>query len=229
MVRPTPAGCLASNFAADTPETRGFVCSARVLPTWQPVSVGSQGSAPGGCEFCLVFGACDGCFGVPLRARRSPADRLRCIAHERTAFVWHGFLLNVQARAALRLSRRGPMGTREGPPLQREKSAGRSVYRSDLWASVDWKAPIFPYDLESGDGTCRAGMTATAPPACRRKAWSWSIVSTGAMTVRSADAARGLGDLRDPRQGLFPRGIGMFQSSCAEPTRDWRTRRASTI
>ena len=69
---------------------------------------------------------------------------------ERTAFVWHGLIRNIKPGQRYGYRVEGPWEPEKG---LRFNSAKLLVdpYAKGLSGEVDWKAPIFPYELASGD------------------------------------------------------------------------------
>ena len=86
-----------------------------------------------------------------------------CIAlQERTAFVWHGLILGIEAGPALRLSRGWAVGAGEGLPLQHEQAAGRSVRRSYFRASWTGRRRSFPMTWRAATTRRRTIRTSAA-------------------------------------------------------------------
>ncbi|HEY4008508.1 MAG TPA: glycogen debranching protein GlgX [Acidobacteriaceae bacterium] len=69
---------------------------------------------------------------------------------ERTAFVWHGLIRNIKPGQRYGFRVEGPWEPEKG---QRFNPAKLLVdpYAKALTGEVDWKAPIFPYDVTAGD------------------------------------------------------------------------------
>ena len=69
---------------------------------------------------------------------------------ERTAFVWHGLIRNIKPGQRYGFRVEGPWEPEKG---LRFNSAKLLVdpYAKALSGEVDWKEPIFPYDVKSGD------------------------------------------------------------------------------
>jgi isoamylase len=70
--------------------------------------------------------------------------------HERTAFVWHGFLLDIKPGQLYGFRVEGPWEPEKGYRFNPNKVLV-DPYAEAIFGKVDWKAPIFPYDLASGD------------------------------------------------------------------------------
>ena len=74
-----------------------------------------------------------------------------CITlRERTAFVWHGFVNGAKAGQLYNYRVDGPWDPERGYRFNFNKSLV-DPYAKALSGNVDWKQPIFPYDLASGD------------------------------------------------------------------------------
>jgi glycogen operon protein len=69
---------------------------------------------------------------------------------ERTAFVWHGLALDVKPGQLYGFRIDGPWEPENGHRFNRNKLLV-DPYAEAIFGSVDWKAPIFPYDVASGD------------------------------------------------------------------------------
>jgi isoamylase len=71
---------------------------------------------------------------------------------ERTAFVWHGFVNGIKEGQLYNYRVHGPWDPANGMRFNSAKSLV-DPYAKAIAGNVDWKAPIFPYDLASGDPT----------------------------------------------------------------------------
>ncbi len=69
---------------------------------------------------------------------------------ERTAFTWHGLIRGVKAGQRYGYRVDGPWAPNEGHRFNKNKLLV-DPYAKALTGDVDWKAPIFPYDVPSGD------------------------------------------------------------------------------
>jgi isoamylase len=74
--------------------------------------------------------------------------------HERTAFVWHGFVLDIKPGQLYGFRVDGPWDPENGFRFNKNKLLV-DPYTEAISGKLDWKAPIFPYDLASGDDTKR--------------------------------------------------------------------------
>jgi len=69
---------------------------------------------------------------------------------ERTSFVWHGFVNGIQPGQLYNFRVHGPWDPANGMRFNAAKSLV-DPYAKAISGDVDWNAPIFPYDLASGD------------------------------------------------------------------------------
>jgi len=69
---------------------------------------------------------------------------------ERTAFVWHGFVTGIKPGQLYNYRVHGPWDPEHGMRFNPAKSLV-DPYAKAIAGEVDWKAPIFPYDVASGD------------------------------------------------------------------------------
>jgi len=69
---------------------------------------------------------------------------------ERTAFVWHGFVNNIKPGQLYNFRVHGPWDPANGMRFNATKSLV-DPYAKAISGDVDWKAPIFSYDVASGD------------------------------------------------------------------------------
>lgn len=76
-----------------------------------------------------------------------------CITlRERTAFVWHGLIREIKPGQLYGYRIDGPWQPENGHRFNFNKLLV-DPYANAISGDVDWKAPIFPYDLASGDDT----------------------------------------------------------------------------
>jgi isoamylase len=71
---------------------------------------------------------------------------------ERTAFVWHGFVRNIKAGQRYGYRVQGPWEPQKGLRFNPAKVL-LDPYAKSICHDVNWKGPIFPYDVMSGDDT----------------------------------------------------------------------------
>jgi isoamylase len=69
---------------------------------------------------------------------------------ERTAFVWHGFVRDIKAGQLYGYRVHGPWEPEQGHRFNPNKLLV-DPYAKAISGNVDWKAPIFPYDIAAGD------------------------------------------------------------------------------
>jgi len=85
---------------------------------------------------------------------------------EHTAFVWHGQLLDIRPGQLYGYRIDGPWDPENGQRFNFNKLLV-DPYANAIAGEVDWKAPIFPYDLASGDDTQMDKQdSATGVPKC---------------------------------------------------------------
>jgi isoamylase len=78
-------------------------------------------------------------------------NQIDCITlRERTAFVWHGFINGITPGQHYGYRVDGPWDPANGHRFNFNKLLV-DPYAKAISGNVDWKAPIFPYDLASGD------------------------------------------------------------------------------
>jgi isoamylase len=70
--------------------------------------------------------------------------------HERTAFVWHGFIRGIGPGDRYGYRVDGPWDPANGHRFNKSKLLV-DPYAEAIEGRVDWKQPIFPYNLESGN------------------------------------------------------------------------------
>ena len=85
-----------------------------------------------------------------------------CLAlHERTAFVWHGLIRNIKPGQRYGYRVDGPWAPEQGHRFNAKKLLV-DPYAKAITGQVDWKAPIFPYDVASGDDLKRDDQDSAA-------------------------------------------------------------------
>jgi len=78
-------------------------------------------------------------------------QQIDCISlRERTAFVWHGFIRDIRPGQLYGYRIEGPWEPEKGHRFNYNKLLV-DPYTKAISGEVNWKAPIFPYDLISGD------------------------------------------------------------------------------
>jgi len=120
---------------------------SRTLLPGKPYPLGSTAYKKG-TNFALFseYGArVDVCF---YDAEGNETDCITLL--ERTAFVWHGFVNGIKAGQLYNFRVHGPWDPANGMRFNSAKSLV-DPYAKAIAGNVDWKAPIFPYDIASGD------------------------------------------------------------------------------
>jgi isoamylase len=85
-----------------------------------------------------------------------------CISlHERTAFVWHGLILGIKPGQLYGYRIEGPWEPENGHRFNAKKLL-LDPYTEAISGQLNWKAPIFPYDLASGDDLKRDDQDSAA-------------------------------------------------------------------
>ena len=80
---------------------------------------------------------------------------------ERTAFVWHGLVRNIKPGQRYGYRVDGPWEPNQGHRFNPAKLL-LDPYAKAISGDVDWKAPIFPYDITSGDDAKRDDQDSAA-------------------------------------------------------------------
>jgi glycogen operon protein len=82
-------------------------------------------------------------------------EQIDCVAlRERTAFSWHGLIRDIKAGQRYGYRVEGPWQPEAGLRFNSKKLLV-DPYAKALTGNVDWKAPIFPYDVKSGNDLIR--------------------------------------------------------------------------
>ncbi|MDP9039588.1 MAG: glycogen debranching protein GlgX [Acidobacteriota bacterium] len=76
----------------------------------------------------------------------------RIALQERTAFVWHGTILGVRPGQRYGFRVDGPWEPEKGLRFNKNKLLV-DPYAHAISGDLDWKAPVFPYDVATGDDT----------------------------------------------------------------------------
>ena len=118
----------------------------KVLPG-RPYPLGAKANAKG-TDFAVYS---EHATGVSVCMFDDTGKQTDCIPlHERTAFVWHGLVLNIKPGQLYGFRVDGPWAPENGHRFNPNKLLV-DPYAEAISGKVDWKAPIFSYDLESGD------------------------------------------------------------------------------
>ncbi len=120
---------------------------SRTLLPGKPYPLGSTANKKGANFALFSEGATrvDVCF-YDARGRQTDCVSLR----ERTAFVWHGFINGIERGQLYNFRVDGPWDPENGLRFNYNKSLV-DPYAKAISGRANWKAPIFPYDLKSGD------------------------------------------------------------------------------
>ncbi len=120
---------------------------SRTLLPGKPYPLGSTAHKKG-ANFALFS---EGATRVDICFYDAEGNETDCVTlQERTAFVWHGFVNGVKDGQLYNYRVHGPWDPANGMRFNPAKSLV-DPYAKAIAGNVDWKAPIFPYDLASGD------------------------------------------------------------------------------
>jgi isoamylase len=121
----------------------------RTLLPGKPYPLGATPS-PQGTTFALYS---EHATGVKVCFFDESGKQVDCVSlKERTAFVWHGLIRNIKPGQRYGYRVDGPWEPEKGLRFNSSKLLV-DPYAKSISGEVDWKAPIFPYDLDSGDDT----------------------------------------------------------------------------
>ncbi|HEX4308492.1 MAG TPA: glycogen debranching protein GlgX [Acidobacteriaceae bacterium] len=119
----------------------------RTLLPGKPQPLGATPTAIG-TNFALFS---ENATGVSVCFFDENGNQTDCVVlRERTAFVWHGLIRDIKAGQRYGYRVEGPWEPEKGLRFNANKLLV-DPYAKALTGDVDWKAPIFPYDLASGD------------------------------------------------------------------------------
>ncbi len=119
----------------------------RKLLPGRPYPLGAKASSKG-TNFAVYS---ENATGVSVCFFDESGKQTDCIPlHERTAFVWHGFVLDIKPGQLYGYRVDGPWEPDNGNRFNPAKQLV-DPYAEAISGTVDWKAPIFPYDITSGD------------------------------------------------------------------------------
>jgi len=117
-----------------------------VLPG-RPYPLGAK-CRPEGTNFALYS---EQATGVSLCFFDQAGKQTDCIAlRERTAFVWHGLVKGIKPGQLYGYRVEGPWEPEKGLRFNASKLLV-DPYAEGISGDVDWKGPVFPYDVGSGD------------------------------------------------------------------------------
>jgi isoamylase len=120
---------------------------SRTLLPGKPYPLGSTANNKG-TNFALFS---EGATRVDVCFYDARGRQIECVSlRERTAFVWHGFILGIQPGQLYNFRVDGPWDPENGHRFNYNKSLV-DPYAKAISGRVNWRAPIFPYDVKSGD------------------------------------------------------------------------------
>ncbi len=123
----------------------------RTLLPGKPYPLGATPLAKG-TNFALFS---ENATGVSICFFDEAGNQTDCVAlRERTAFVWHGLIRNIRAGQRYGFRVEGPWQPENGLRFNPKKLLV-DPYAKALTGDVDWKAPIFPYDVKTGNDLTR--------------------------------------------------------------------------
>jgi isoamylase len=121
----------------------------RTLLPGKPYPLGATLTAQG-TNFALYS---EQATGVKVCFFDDTGKQVDCVSlKERTAFVWHGMVRHIKPGQRYGYRVEGPWEPEKGLRFNSSKLLV-DPYAKAVAGEVDWKSPIFPYDLESGDDT----------------------------------------------------------------------------
>lgn len=119
----------------------------RTLLPGKPYPLGATATSQG-TNFSLYS---ENATGVAVCLFDENGTQLDCVTlKERTAFVWHGLIRDIKPGQRYGYRVDGPWEPEKGMRFNAAKLLV-DPYAKALEGEVDWKAPIFPYDLAAGD------------------------------------------------------------------------------
>ena len=168
----------------------------RKLLPGRPYPLGAKANSRG-TNFALYS---EHATGVLLCLFDEAGKQTECIPlRERTAFVWHGLVLGIKPGQLYGYRVDGPWEPEKGFRFNPNKLLV-DPYAEAISGELDWKAPIFPYDLASGDDSRRDDQDSAAGV-------PKSVVVDASLRLGqrlpAGDAAVRLRDLRGAREGLL--------------------------
>jgi len=123
----------------------------RTLLPGKPYPLGAT-PTPIGTNFALFS---ENATGVSVCFFDENGNQVDCVAlRERTAFVWHGLVRNIKPGQRYGFRVDGPWEPEKGLRFNAKKLLV-DPYAKAITGEVDWKAPIFPYDVATGNDLTR--------------------------------------------------------------------------
>ena len=123
----------------------------RTLLPGRPYPLGATPSAKG-TNFALYSENATAVYVCFFDENGAETDQVQL--RERTAFVFHGLIRNIRPGQRYGYRVDGPWEPEKGHRFNRNKLLV-DPYAKAITGDVNWKAPIFPYDIVSGDDTKR--------------------------------------------------------------------------
>ncbi len=125
---------------------------ARILLPGKPYPLGVYSETREGTNFALFS---ENATAVSVCFFDQAGQQTDCISlRERTAFIWHGLVRNIRAGQRYGFRVEGPWEPEKGLRFNANKLLV-DPYAKALSGDVDWKAPIFPYDVSTGNDLAR--------------------------------------------------------------------------
>ena len=119
----------------------------RTLMPGTPYPLGSEANAKG-TNFGLYS---EHATGVSVCLFNERGNQVDCIAlRERTAFIWHGLIKGIRPGQLYGFRVEGPWDPENGFRFNSSKLLV-DPYAKAIAGTLDWKAPIFAYNIEAGD------------------------------------------------------------------------------
>jgi len=123
----------------------------RTLLPGTPYPLGAT-ATPIGTNFALFS---ENATGVSVCFFDENSNQIDCVAlRERTAFVWHGLVRGIKPGQRYGYRVEGPWEPERGLRFNSNKLLV-DPYAKAIAGDVDWKAPIFPYDVATGNDLIR--------------------------------------------------------------------------
>jgi glycogen operon protein len=123
----------------------------RTLLPGKPNPLGAA-ATPIGTNFALFS---ENATGVSVCFFDENSNQTDCVAlRERTAFVWHGLVRGIKPGQRYGYRVEGPWEPEKGLRFNANKLLV-DPYAKAIAGDVDWKAPIFPYDVATGNDLAR--------------------------------------------------------------------------
>jgi glycogen operon protein len=123
----------------------------RTLLPGKPNPLGAA-ATPIGTNFALFS---ENATGVSVCFFDENSNQTDCVAlRERTAFVWHGLVRGIKPGQRYGYRVEGPWEPEKGLRFNSNKLLV-DPYAKAIAGDVDWKAPIFPYDVATGNDLAR--------------------------------------------------------------------------